>query len=58
MGSSRVAVLAQPKGGTIQKPRTEYFPIMLDLRNAIIYLLHEWSWARSYQGSNHYQEML
>ena len=33
MGSSRLAVLARPQGGTIQKPRTEYFPILPNPRN-------------------------
>ena len=28
--SSRVAVLARPQGGSIQNPRTEYFPILHD----------------------------
>ena len=30
-GSSRVAVLAQPQGGTIHNLRTEYFPVLTAL---------------------------
>ena len=36
--SSRVAVLARPKGGTIQNQRAEYFPTK---GNAIIDLLYD-----------------
>ena len=47
---SRLAVLARPEGGPIQKPRTEYSPVLPDLRSAIIYLLYDLALASSING--------
>ena len=47
---SRLAVLACPTVGPIQKPRTEYSPVLPDLRSARIYLLYDLALASSITG--------
>ena len=47
---SRLAVLAQPQGGPMQKPRIKHSPVLPDLKNAIIYLLYDLALASSING--------
>ena len=43
---SRLAVLARPKGGPMQKPRFEYSPVLPNLTSVIIGLLYHSHWLR------------